>query len=284
MVLSFKLSLSSFVYCNFPLSEAIHRTAVAGYQGIDIWGGRPHAYRHDLGDMEISALRRQIETEGLAVVSFIPAQFRYPTSLCSPSDKVRKDSIAYIQDSIQTAAAFGAPVVSVCPGHTLYGQSVEDGLDRLRDSLNSIAEFAASYKISIAIEPADKYETDLVSTCMDGLIMAKSLDHNNLGVLLDNGHAQVVGEDVPETIANLKERMFHVHIDDNHGQRDQHLVPGEGIFNFVSMLKALAQGNYRGYLCAELEWGYTIDPDPPVRLTVERMMEFSKEAFNSVTD
>jgi protein FrlC len=278
---SFELSLSSFVYYNFPLSEAIHRTAAAGYQGIDIWGGRPHAYRHDLSDMEISTLRRQIETEGLAVVSFIPAQFRYPTSLCSPSDKVRKESIAYIQDSIQTAAAFGAPVVSVCPGHTLYGQSVEDGLDRLRDSLNSIAEFAAGYKIRIAIEPADKYETDLVSTCMDGLVMAQSLDHDNLGVLLDNGHAQVVGEDVPKTIANLKERLFHVHIDDNHGQRDQHLVPGEGIFNFVAMLKALAQENYRGYLCAELEWGYTIDPDPPVRLTVERMMEFSKEEFNS---
>jgi protein FrlC len=276
-----KLSLSSFVYFNFPLAEAIHRTAAAGYNGIDIWGGRPHAYRHDLSDLEIAALRRQIEAEGMTVVSFIPAQFRYPTSLCSPLDKVRLESIAYIQDSIQTAASFDAPVVSVCPGHTLFGQSVEDGLDRLRDSLNSIAEFAASYNILIAIEPADKYETDLVTTCQDGLLLTQSLSHNNLGVLLDNGHAQVVGEDVSGTIANLKERLFHVHIDDNHGQRDQHLVPGDGIFNFVSMLRTLAQVGYHGYLSAELDWGYTIDPDKPVRLTLERMRSFSEQAFNS---
>lgn len=278
-MIQYRLSLSSFVYFNYPLMEAIQRTAAAGYDGIDIWGGRPHAYRHDLSDKEIAILCRQIDSEGLKVVSFIPAQFRYPTSLCSPSEKVRLESIAYIQDSIETAAAFGAPVVSVCPGHTLYGQSYEDGVDRLRDSLNSITEFAASYDIRIAIEPADKYETDLISTCLDALVMAQSLDHNNLGVLLDNGHAQVVGENVPEAIEALQDRLYHVHIDDNHGQRDQHLVPGDGDFDFIPMLQALDQVGYRGYLSAELEWGYTIDPDPPVHQTVERMRYFLQQAF-----
>ena len=172
-------------------------------------------------------------------------------------------------------------MVSVCPGHTLYGQSIEDGLDRLSDSLSKIAEYASAYNIKIAIEPADKYETNLLSTCLDGLLLAQNLGYSNLGVLLDSGHAQIVGEDVPQTIADCNQRLFHVHIDDNHGQRDQHLVPGEGVFDFIGMLKALAQINYSGYLGAELEWGYTIDPDPPVRLTVERMNEFMRQAFIS---
>jgi fructoselysine 3-epimerase len=276
---SMELSLSSFVYFNFPLAEAIKRTAAAGYKGIDIWGGRPHAYRRDLSDQELTALCRQIDEEGLAVASFIPAQFRYPTSLCSPSDKVRQDSIAYIQDSIQIAAALGAPIVSVCPGHTLYGQTAADGLGRLTDSLNAVTEFAARHKIRIAIEPADKYETDLVCTCLDALSIVQSLGHLNLGVLLDNGHAYVVGEDVPATIGILKDHLFHVHIDDNFGQRDQHFVPGDGSFDFVPMLRALDQVGYQGYLAAELEWGYTIDPDPPVRLTVERMKGIMQQAF-----
>ena len=280
---SFGLSLSSFIYFNYPLDEAIRRTAAAGYGGIDLWGGRQHAYRDDLTEKEIAALRRQIESEGMVVVSFIPAQFRYPTSLCSPSDKVRLDSIVYIKDSIQTAAAFGAPVVSVCPGHTLYGQSVADGLDRLRDSLNAIAEFAAGYDMRIAIEPADKYETDLVPCCLDGLKLTQAMGHDNLGVLLDSGHAHVVGEDAADAIEQMQSRLFLVHIDDNFGERDQHLVPGEGTFDFVSMLKALDKIGYDGYLCAELEWGYTIDPDPPARLNVERMRQFEKSAFGTTT-
>jgi protein FrlC len=275
---NWKLSLSSFVYYNFPLEEAINRTAAHGYQGIDIWGGRPHAYRCDLSEKEIAILRRQIESEGLAVASFIPAQFRYPTNLCSPSDKVRLDSIAYIQDSIYTAAAFGAPLVSVCPGHTLYGQSKADGLSRLQDSLYAVTACAAQYNLRIALEPADKYETDLVNTCMQALDLIRDLEHDNVGILLDTGHAQVVGESVSGVIAEIYEHIFHFHIDDNHGLRDEHQVPGDGVIDFVAVLKELGRLDYQGYLCAELEWGFTIDPDPPVRLTVERMQRFAEQA------
>ncbi|OGO28545.1 MAG: hypothetical protein A2Z16_17555 [Chloroflexi bacterium RBG_16_54_18] len=273
------MSLSSFVYFNYPLTEAIKRTAAAGYQGIDIWGGRPHAYRRDLSEVEIASLRRQIESEGLAVASFIPAQFRYPTCLCSPSDKIRLDSIAYIQDSIDTAANFGAPVVSVCPGHTLYGQTKEDGMHRLQDSLYKITSFAAPYNLRIAIEPADRYETDLVTTCIEGFHLAESLGQDNLGVLLDTGHSQVVGEPIAEVIPQIYSCMFHIHIDDNHGLRDEHKVPGDGVIDFIAVLKELHRLRYQGFLGAELEWGYTVDPDPPVRLTVERMRSFAEQAL-----
>jgi protein FrlC len=266
-----KLSLSSFIYFNYPLDEAIQRTAAAGFDGIDIWGGRPHAYRRDLSEREIAALRQLIRDEGLAVASFIPAQFRYPTSLCSPNQTVRQDSVRYIQDSIETAAALGAPIVSVCPGHTLYGQSKEDGIQCLSESLWAITEFAARHTIRIAIEPADKYETDLLPTCTDSLELIERLGYENLGVLLDNGHAHVVGESAADVVRLLGDKLFHVHVDDNDGVRDQHLVPGEGNFEFPPFIAALQGAGYDGYLAAELSWDYTFDPDPPARLTVERM-------------
>lgn len=266
-----KLSLSSFVYVNYPLSEAIRRTAAAGYDGIDIWGGRPHAYRTDLTAEEIADLRCTLEGEGLAVASFIPAQFRYPTSLCSPNDTIRRDSVAYICDSIKTAAALGAPIVSVCPGHTIYGQSLEDAMERLSASLCAIAEFAAGYGLRVAIEPADRYETDLVPTCSEALKLVNKLGYKNLGVLLDCGHAHVVGESATAAVSDLGDRLFHVHLNDNNGLRDQHLVPGEGSFEFAPFLAALRGAGYEGFLAVELSWDYTLDPDPAARLTVERL-------------
>ena len=266
-----KLSLSSFVYLNYPLDEAIRRTAAAGYEGIDIWGGRPHAYRQDLDERELHVLRRRLRDEGLLVASFIPAQFRYPTSLCSPNPTIRNDSVHYIQDSIETACALGAPLVSVCPGHTLYGQSREDGLERLRDSLWEIAEFASRHHMRVAIEPADPYETDLLPTCSAALTFITSLGCENLGVVLDNGHAQVVGEPATAAISELGKKLFHVHIDDNDGLRDQHLIPGDGVFDFHPFLQALKQSSYSGFLAAELGWDYTLDPDTAARRTVENL-------------
>jgi len=269
-----KLSLSSFIYFNYPLSEAIRRTAAAGYKGIDIWGGRPHAYRQDLTERDIVSLRSLMRDVDLQIASFIPAQFRYPSSLCSPMDVIRNDSVRYIQDSIETASALGAPVVSVCPGHTLYGQSKGDGLKRLTESLWEISEFASRHQIRIAIEPADRYETDLINNCAEALAFTDKLNLQNLGVLLDTGHEYVAGAAVSESVRNLGDKLFHIHVDDNNGKRDQHLVPGEGNFDFQSFFTTLLETNYDGFLGVELGWDYTLDPDPAAVKTIEQLNRF----------
>ncbi len=266
-----KPSLSSFVYLNYPLTEAIDRIAGIGYHAIDIWGGRPHAYRRDISHGQAEALRKQLDRSGMAVASFIPAQFRYPTCLCSPNDTIRHDSVSYIQDSVETAAALGAPLVTVCPGHTLHGQESSDGWKRLTESLDAICRFAGLRGAKIAIEPADRYETDLIQTTYQAMRMIHELGHSNLGIVLDSGHAYVVGEKFAPAVQEMGDRLFHVHVDDNNGLRDQHLVPGEGTLDFDAFFAALRQSGYAGYLCAELGWDYTVDPDLAARQTLERL-------------
>ena len=266
-----KYSLSSFVYFNAALQDAIDQTAAFGYDGIDIWGGRPHAFRRDLSEADCLELRRQTERLGLAVASFIPAQFRYPTCLCSPIPAIHEDSIAYIQDSILTASRLGAPIVSVCPGHTLRGQSQQDGWEKLKFSLLRICQFASVYRIKIAIEPADHYETDLVNTIADAARLIAETDMANLGVLLDSGHVHVSAEPMADAFKAAGDRLFHIHIDDNLGKRDQHLIPGEGNIDFAEFYRLVTASGYRGYLCAELSWDYTADPDMAARQTIERL-------------
>ncbi len=268
-----KISLSAFIYINYPLEEAIRRIKAAGYDGIDIWGGRPHCYRRDRSEKELLSLRRQLEAEGLEVVSYIPAQFRYPTSLCCNIEAVRLDSIRYISDSIENAAVLGAGIVSVCPGHTLFGQSRQDGQQRLADSLWEITQFAGRHGIKIAFEPADQYETDLINSCSEALDFIEQAGIPNLGILLDNGHEHVVGKDCARTVMEMGSRLYHVHIDDNNGKRDQHLVPGDGEFDFKPFIAALDSSGYKGYLCAELGWDYTIDPDPAAAAAARKLRE-----------
>lgn len=277
-----KISLSSFLYLNYPLEEAFRRIAEAGYDAVDIWGGRPHAYRHDLTGAEIRRLRGITERLGLGVASFIPAQFRYPTCLCSNSETIRRDSVDYIKEGLRLAAEFGAPIVSVCPGHTVFGQTLEDGWRRLRESLDEICSAADSLRLKVALEPADKYETDLVNNCEQALQLLENVRWDNLGVVLDNGHSYVVGESAERMVAKLRDRLFHVHIDDNLGKRDQHLIPGDGSFDFPAFIGALGRAGYQGFLTAELSWDYTIEPAAAARLACERIKEYLRTSSVSM--
>jgi protein FrlC len=214
-----KISLSSFVYVYSPLEEAIRKTAEAGYDGIDIWGGRPHAYRRDLSVEDIRGTVDLLAKCRLEAASFIPAQFRYPTNLCSANETIRLDSVAYILHGINLAGQLGAPVLSVCPGHTLAGQPRADAWSRLSASLTEICRRARQKAIRIAIEPADAYETDLMNTVSGAMQMVHELDFPNLGILLDSGHVNLSGESFAQAIQAAGKRLFHVHVDDNQGRR-----------------------------------------------------------------
>ena len=257
-----RTSLSSFVYLNHTLDSAIEHTATAGFDAIDIWGGRPHAFRTDLREHHIRHLRELLDDFGLEVASFIPAQVHYPTILCHPRKSIRFDSIDYMTQSVETAARLGAPIISVAAGHTLDDQDKDEGWDLLADSLLRICEFASNYDVLVAIEPANPLETDLINTTVQAMDMIDQLGCENLGVIFDTGHALLVGEDTPAAIEHLGERLFHLHLSDNHGQSDERLIPGRGNYDFQALIRALNLAMYDGCLTAELGWDYTRNPDP----------------------
>lgn len=264
-----RTSLSSFLYYNFSLEEAIQHTAMAGFDAIDVWGGRPHAYRRDLREHEIRAICALLDDLGLEIASFIPAQFQYPTNLCSPNKVIRMDSIRYLEDSIETAARLGASIISVSPGHTLNDQSLDEGWELLADSLSRVCEFAGHYDVLIALEPSDEYETDLVNTTLHALDMVDQIACDNCGVLFDTGHALIAGEDTPTALNSLGDRLFHLHLSDNHGERDEHLIPGKGRYDFRELIAILKATHFEGFLTAEPGWDYTLNPDPAAIETQE---------------
>lgn len=267
-----KFAQSSFVYFNYSIQEAIRRLHSLGYDGVEIWGGRPHLYRHDLDDEldEIAALLDELE---MVVPNFIPAQFRYPSVLCSFNETVRQDSVRYIQDAIDNALRLNSPFVSLCPGMTLYGQDLERGRAQLKKSFLELLDYVGSNDITLLIEPAHQAETTLILTVEQGLQMIDEIGSDRLGILLDTGHCHVNGEDIPQVIASLKDTPFHIHIDDNFGDSDAHLIPGQGNIDFDLLATALRQIDYQGFISAELGFQYCLDPDTAVEQTLAVLSE-----------
>lgn len=268
-----KFAQSSFVYWNYSLAESIKRLHAAGYQGVEIWGGRPHYYRRDL-DHEVNDLRRLLEKLNMEVPNFIPAQFRYPSQLCSLNEKIRKESVDYIKDAIFTAQLLGCERISLCPGLTLHGEKIEEGWGALKNSVIELLDFSEKFGTVLLIEPAHKFETTLIYTIDDAKRMLSEIKSERLGILADTGHLHVNGEPVYETILGLKDIPYHIHIDDNMGDFDSHMIPGKGSFDWNGLRNALKTMHHQGFVSAELGFQYTLNPDEAVKETLTFLDEW----------
>ena len=53
-----KLSYSTKLYYNYRLEDTIKRAAKIGYPGVEIWGGRPHAYYKDMDSTNVFSIKK----------------------------------------------------------------------------------------------------------------------------------------------------------------------------------------------------------------------------------
>jgi len=259
-----KLAQTSAVYFNYSLSFTISDLHRLGYQGVEIWGGRPHMYRHDL-DAELDSLRKLCEDLGMIVCNFIPAQFRYPSILCSSNGQVRKDSVDYIRTAIDNAFAMHSPSISVCPGMTLLDGDRREGWRMLYRSLKEIEAYAADRSMLVLIEPAHRFESNLIAKIDDCLRMLEELRSERFGILLDCGHVYLNGEPFCHVLRKCQGFPLHVHVDDNRGDFDSHLVPGAGTVDFPSLFQGLKAIGYTGFISVELGALYNLDPTSACR-------------------
>lgn len=263
-----KYSLSTFVYYKYPLEEAIKRIAAFGYHGVEIWAGRPHAYYEDMTDNRINEIRTVLESYGLQISNFIPAQFRYPTNIAAYDETIRRNSVEYIKGNIDVAVKFEAPFVSLCPGFSMYGKSSEEGWNCMIKSLGELLDYSTGMPVKLLLEPGNRAETDLVVTVDDGLRAIDQLNYR-MGILPDTGHLFVNKESVSDVIEKVKGLTCHYHIDDNMGVSDDHLVPGEGKMYYDTFISKLYESGYNGYLAVELGFGYCNDPDIAVKKSID---------------
>lgn len=78
-------------------------------------------------------------------------------------------------------------------------------------------------------------------------VLREFLDLTNsvrIGVLLDVGHVNVFSEaSIGDWISTVGRNVGYMHVHDNHGQRDEHLVPGKGTIDWHSLSEAIKKLN-----------------------------------------
>lgn len=78
---------------------------------------------------------------------------------------------------------------------------------------------------------------------------------SSYGVCLDSGHAFITKEDIPAACRLLGRRLLAIHLHDNTGDRDDHLIPYFGKVPFAETIEALKEIGYGGNVNFEVHFG-----------------------------
>jgi len=135
--------------------------------------------------------------------------------------------------------------------------SREEKVKKNIEKLRLLAEYIKDKDITICLEnlrPHTPEETDLVDRSADDLLyIIEQVGSSKFGICLDTGHLNLTDRNQREFILKAGDKLKALHIANNDGSADQHLMPfNRGTVNFPEVVQALKEINYRGVFNLEI--------------------------------
>jgi D-psicose/D-tagatose/L-ribulose 3-epimerase len=240
------LGLSTFVLGS-PFSDA----DVSVFGKVRGWG-------YDLVEVciEVPAVLRASSVasaaadEGLSVL--VCGAFGPDRDVSHEDEERRRGGLDYLRQCIDFAAEVRSPLVSgpmyAPTGQTRLLDSSERSVQWARavDSLAEVARYAQAANVSLAIEPLNRFETDLINTAEQGLRLCADIEAPNVGLMLDTFHMNIEEKSLPEAIRDTGPRLFNFQASEN-----DRGTPGTGHTPWVDVVSALRAIDYPGSVVVE---------------------------------
>jgi sugar phosphate isomerase/epimerase len=247
--------LSTYRYVKQPLtSTLLAEIAHAGISQLEIFCAQPHfAYSEpqavrELGDalgeyrLTLHSLHAPTQRD------LAPGrESGFPISISDPERVRRLDAVDEVKRAIEVAERIPFRYFIQHIGHSRQPAD-ERNIDAAFNSLEHLAVFAKQRGVTIALEntpgelgaPASLHQ----------FILQTHL--NDLRFCFDSGHANME-PGVGAALELMQSRIVSTHLHDNHGEKDEHLLPGEGTIDWEATLEKLAKSTEPLPLVLELK-------------------------------
>ncbi len=204
----------------------------------------------DPDTIDLSAIRTRLAKADLGVS--ICGAFGPNRDLSSENETVQKAGLSYLRRCADFAQALGSPFVSgpmyAAVGNTrlLDADARRAQWKRSAANLKVAAAYAAERSVKLAIEPLNRFETDLVNTVDQALRMVDEIAADNVGLLLDTFHMNIEEKDIPAAIHRAAGRIIEFHACSN-----DRGTPGEDHLPWNAIAGALREARYDGPVVIE---------------------------------
>lgn len=224
------------------LAENLKRANEAGYDGVELAITDPQR----LSPTKREQLLKTFNETGLTVAAITTGQAYgiEGISFTEEDPDLRRRAIERIKEHLRFVRELDLRAVVII-GLIRGCRGDEKGRSWLIEALCECT--GEAHGVKLVLEPLNRYESSLVNTVQDALKILEEVDAENLGLLFDTFHANIEERSLAESIKLAAERIFHVHLADSN-----RWAPGYGHLDFKSILSALEEIGYGGFLSAEV--------------------------------
>ena len=204
---------------------------------------------HQLNSKRVAQLNETAKTHNLTYSVHAPFA---DLNIASPSKPILKATMKRLKQSLTYAYQLNAYLWVFHPGNksgisSFYPQ--QDWKQNIQ-STKQLQRLAEEYGIQIAMENLPEKYNFLLSKPQDFQRFYNETSLNNIGIVLDTGHANLENLIQP-FLQQIPEKIAHIHISDNHGAIDEHLGLGNGNINWQQFTTTLKQTGFHGTVLTE---------------------------------
>lgn len=269
-----ELGLSTWTYHSIPIETAIIkiRKHAPTIHSLELWGNAPiHLNPVACTLQQVATLNQLLRTNSL-----IPHSCHAPFVNLDLSDPTRnKQAIQAVIKTMLFCREIECPVVIVHISAS-PGVKIRKELQRAKQctikALKTIIDYPDTHHVEILLENLVPHPTyiRLGAEIEDLIDIATALDNKQVGICIDTGHSLLNKHDPCSDIQKAGSLLKSLHINDNDGLEDLHMVPGNGIIKWNQICQTLQDIHYQGLFLLE------VDGRNPVEQTVHTAIDYSR--------
>ena len=238
------------VYCDNDI-ERIRELHKAGFRYVDLsmYTWKPDSvYMTDGWQDAVAALKREAEHLGMR---FVQAHSQGGNPLSDNPSEVEFIVAATLR-SLEVCQMLGIPNTVVHPGFA-RGLSKEEWFEKNRAFFMQFLPTAEKLGVNVLTEnstDANMRGQYFANSGKDMVEFIRFVNHPRLNACWDTGHANCEGAQYDDILA-LGDELYAIHYNDNHGTKDEHLMPYLGTLNHDEVIHALIDVGFQGTFTLE---------------------------------
>ena len=238
-----KIGFSTLALFMSPLEDCLEIATKDGFQLMEILCEGPYWPRNAL-EMD-NKVYEAFYSYDVDVYLHSPTIDLNPGSL---NPGIREETLKQLKETIDFAAEINAVAITTHPGliHRFEERVRNYGMDHAIETLRNVNDYAIERGIKFSVENMPNKYAYFCNSAEEHQFF---IDECGACATVDTGHANT-SENV-EAFFKMK-RIVYYHLNDNNGEKDQHLTLGEGTFNLKLLDKVdngiIELNNYQNIL------------------------------------
>lgn len=271
-----RLAICNETFGDWPLEKAFDFAAQCGYAGIEIAPFTLSTYVTDMGAQQRARVRQAAKKAGLEVVGlhWLLAKTE-GFHLTSPDSEVRERTAGYLAELAQCCADLGGRVLvfgSPAQRNLLPGVTKAQGMDYATEVFERLLPTLEANDLVLALEPLGPEETNFMNTAGEAAELVGRLASPHVRLHLDCKAMSTEMVPMVELIRQHRAQLAHFHANDPNRRG-----PGFGSLDFVPILRALQQIEYRGWVSVEV-----FDYTPGIEALARQSIEYLRRCLNEL--